>query len=515
MKKILTKLKNEKFTKVMIPVLCIFILISASIVLGFQKNTTAVPVDYTLLHRTNLTDSISIKGIVESEKSQKVYSSLNYKVKEVFVEAGDYVTEGKILAQLEIEDIERNLKKRKEEVISSQQTNINQLNNSQRILSEALDNLNNGTNSQIVSAETSLKTAEINLENAKKSYTDAVDDNNKGINSKVASAQSSLDTAKLDLDRKQSDYDNATQLFAAGGISQEEMNQAEKSLKNSQIQYNDALLNMENAKTSDSRTLDQAEENLKTAQTNYDNALKALNSAKTKAQQDIESYRSNVETAQIAVNNNSAQLSVEELEKQLADSAITSPVSGTVTAVYAKEGSSGQGLLFVVEDTNSLKITTYIKEYDVSRIKEGMKVIIRSDATGDDEYEGILSKIEPAASKNTNGDTASTSDVEFKAEVTVVSDETNLRIGMNTRMNIILDSKENVYIVPFESIKSTPEGQSVIFIIDDKGVLQETAVETGLETDFYTEISSDALYDGARIANDAGGLENGMKISFK
>ena len=515
MKKFSSAFKSKNSAKVIIPVMCVIIAVSASVVLGFQKDNASASADYTLLHKADLTDSISMKGIVESDNTQKVYSNLSYKVKEVFVEAGDYVKEGDILAQLETEDLERSLEKRKEEVSASHQSNINQLNNSQRILSEALSNLNNGTNSQIVSAETSLKTAEINLENTKKAYNDAVNDSNQGINTKLASAQSNLETAELDFNKRQKDYDNTKALFNAGGISLEELEQSEKTLKNAQIQYDDALLSLENAKTADSRTLEQAEENLKTAQTNYDNAVKALNSAKAKAQQDISDYKSKVESAQIAVNNKSNQLSIEELEKQLNDSAIYSPISGTVTAVYATEGSSGQGLLFIVEDTENLKITTYIKEYDVSKIKEGMKVVIRSDATGNDEYEGILSKIEPAAVKNTNGDTSSTTEVEFKAEIAVVSSETNLRIGMNTRTNIIISSKESVYSVPFESIKLGNNGQSTVFIIDDSGILHEIAVKTGLETDFYTEIESDALYDNARIASNITGLVDGMKTSLK
>lgn len=170
MKKFSSAFKSKNSAKVIIPVMCVIIAVSASVVLGFQKDNASASADYTLLHKADLTDSISMKGIVESDNTQKVYSNLSYKVKEVFVEAGDYVKEGDILAQLETEDLERSLEKRKEEVSASHQSNINQLNNSQRILSEALSNLNNGTNSQIVSAETSLKTAEINLENTKKAY---------------------------------------------------------------------------------------------------------------------------------------------------------------------------------------------------------------------------------------------------------------------------------------------------------------------------------------------------------
>lgn len=511
MKKIklyLSNLKNKKRAKAGLVALCAILIVGGYTVMSTTSGNAAVSVDYTELRKTNLTNSISVKGIVESEHSRKVYSNLNYTVKEVYVEVGDTVTEGSVLAQLDTEDLERSIAQKREDRTASEQSNQRQLVNNQRILTEASSNLSSGTNSQIANAEASLTTAELNLKNAQKAYDDAVTDNNNGINTLLTSAQSSLETIKIDLDKKQSNYEANKVLHSVGGVSLDEMNKSEQDLNNVQIQYNDALLNIENAKSSDTRSLEQAKENLETAQTNYDNAVKSLNSARTAAQQDIENYRNSVGNAQIAVNNNSSLLAIEDLEKQLEDSTIRSPIDGVVTAKYATEGASGQGLLFVIEKTDDLKVITYIKEYDVSNVKEGMKVIIRSDATGNMEYEGVLSKIEPAAVKNSSGGTANSSDVEFGAEIMVVSSETDLKIGMNTRMSIILESKDDVYCVPFESVRTDSKGVSTVFIVDDDGSAKETIVKTGMETDFFTEIEGDELYDGVKIASNISGMRD-------
>ena len=112
-------------------------------------------------------------------------------------------------------------------------------------------------------------------------------------------------------------------------------------------------------------------------------------------------------------------------------SVITAPISGTVTAVIAREGAPGLGLLFTVQD-DSLKITTSFREYDLGRIAAGMAVAISSDAAGSAVYTGVISRINPAAA-------VAAPVVQFEAEVLVTSLDTSLRIGMNVRLAVRLD----------------------------------------------------------------------------
>ena len=111
---------------------------------------------------------------------------------------------------------------------------------------------------------------------------------------------------------------------------------------------------------------------------------------------------------------------------------IRSPINGVVTAVYAREGVPGPGLLFVVEDTDNLRIITRFREYDIGRINPGMDAAISSGAAGDTVYTGTITRINPAANANAHASIA-----EFEAEVAVTSPNTGLRIGMNARVTII------------------------------------------------------------------------------
>jgi len=212
-------------------------------------------------------------------------------------------------------------------------------------------------------------------------------------------------------------------------------------------------------------------------------------------------------------------LAIEIMEKQFNDSVVRAPVSGTVTAVYAKEGRPGSGLLFVIEDTENLVIKTMIKEYDISKAKVGMKVDIKSDSTGNAVYEGVIGKIAPAAVKDINGETVlKSSDIEFEAQVKLVSRETDLRIGMNTRLNVILEKKDHVYCVPYDAIVTDLNGESSVYIASENGAKKQIAkqinISTGIETDFYVEISGPDLTDGMKVVSDASAVREGMQLNM-
>jgi RND family efflux transporter MFP subunit len=127
-----------------------------------------------------------------------------------------------------------------------------------------------------------------------------------------------------------------------------------------------------------------------------------------------------------------AQALVDSTRVALERSVLRSPINGTVTAVIAREGSVGMGLMFVVEDTDNLRVMTSFREYDLGRLATGMEVSITPIAAGSAGYAGVISRINPAAM-------AHSPVVEFEAEVLVTSVDTSLRIGMNTMLNVAVD----------------------------------------------------------------------------
>lgn len=482
-----------------------------------SAGTASAPIRYSELYQQELVNSISAKGIVESVNKSNVYSTLGFSIKTVNVEVGDAVTEGQILCQLDTSDLELSIEQQKADLSVSEKNSLNLLQDNQRILNDAASNLKNGTNGQVLNAETALKTAEINLQNAQTNYDNILKDYESESNSQIITAESNVNSSELDLDTKKTSYEKYKLLYEAGSLSKNEYEQAETAYTNAQNKYNDAVAALESAKTAEIRNLEQAETSLNSAKVNYNSAKETLNVTKQAASQEIEKYKSNVEGNQIAANTDSKLLAIQKLQKQFDDSTILAPMSGTVTAVYAKEGASVIGLLFVIEDTDNLKITTKIKEYDVGKVKPDMEVLIKSDSTGEAVYEGKISSIDPAAVKNASGDTASTSDVEFGSQIQVLSPGNDLKIGMNTRLTIVLERKKNVYSIPFDAAITNEKGENVIYTVaesEQKYIAKQINVTTGMETDFYIEISSDELEDGMKIINDASAVHDGMYVTL-
>ncbi|WP_089610596.1 HlyD family secretion protein [Dehalobacterium formicoaceticum] len=326
----------------------------------------------------------------------------------------------------------------------------------------------------------SSKTSGIELENKKRIYQDLKSQYEAGLNAEIINGENSVKTAETDLGSKRKTYESNKILLEGDTISRQEFDQSETS-------YNAAVIA-------------------------YDRAVASLKSTKTKIEQEIKTAEANMSIAQSNKDNDSQLIALQKLEKNLSDAKIKAPIDGTVTGVYAVEGSPGSGLLFVVEDTKNLMITTYVKEYDSGQVHPGQMVRIKSDATGDQVINGKVIKIAPASTKNAAGNIDTSGTVEFETEVSILDDHPELKIGMNTRLNIVLEEKQGVFAVPYDAVTTNSAGETIIYIVaDEKGkqIVKEAVVKTGMETDLYTEVSGAELAEGVIVVNNAAGVQPG------
>ena len=52
--------------------------------------------------------------------------------------------------------------------------------------------------------------------------------------------------------------------------------------------------------------------------------------------------------------------------------------------------------------------------------------------------------------------------------------------------------------MPYDCVQTNEAGESVIYV-DDNGERKEVVVETGIETDYYIEVSSDEISEGMTV----------------
>ena len=407
------------------------------------------------LKKGNIATYVSATGTVQSENVTSVYSNLNYPVKTVHVKAGDPVSAGDMLCELDASSLESQIAQKSASANTAYQK----------------------AQQSLAVAQNDLDTHNYNVE--------------RGYDSALANAEASVKTAELDLASAASDYRAA------------------------RAEYNDAIQDNESSDATLEKlysTQEQRRIAWEKAEYNLEKAKDSLRIAEIANKEDAISLRQKVDSAKLSTNLSDQWLAIEDLKADLEKAIVTAPVSGVVTAVMAVEGGSGSGELFIIQDAGNLRILTNIKEYDIGGVAPGNRVTIESDATGDRVFEGELAKIAPTSTTTAKGEDSVSTDVEFAAEVAVATKNSGLRIGMTTRLSIITDEHKDVFAVPYESVGRDPEGNPVVYRVvageDGKTSYEIIPVTVGLESELYTEVSSDRLTEGMQIlksADDAGG----------
>ena len=434
--------------------------------------------------RGELTLSISASGVVQSESAQNVYSTLAFRVDTVFVEAGQYVRQGDVLAQLDTESLELDIRQQLA-TLDSAETNIDlDIDARFRAYSDA-----RARSSQSVS-------------NSRRAYELLESQVRDGRHPELVNAQTAVDNARQDLDVKKQSYDDSAFLFELGELSQLSLDNSLTALEASQRNYDVATTNQQ-------ILIDRLNNDVETARRNYETTLLTT-------QQEVANASSMYENAVATSSNEVAKINLERLEKQLRDATITAPISGTVTSVYAQEGNPGNGLLFIIEDLQALEIVTRVREFDVSNVEPRMPVMIRSDATGERDIQGSVKSIAPTSERTPAGAIIRANVVDYETMVAVDEPDSGLKVGMNARMSIVLDSRDDVLFVPYDSVFENADGSFSLFVLDeaDSGthIVRSIPVSVGLETDFAVEVSGEGVYEGLVIVSNPLSVTEGGEV---
>ena len=321
------------------------------------------------------------------------------------------------------------------------------------------------------------------------------------------SAQSQASAAERTLEEAEAAYDTAqTQYRAALNSADDALEDYADAVDTAYEAYLDAQVTLENTQADAQETLADYADRLNTAYAAYESAQAGLESTENAAQNQLQSYQDSLNSAYANASTSTGEVSLRQLRADLEGTEITAPAAGTVTAVYAEVGSSGAGLLFVIEDVDNLVVATSVKDYDVASVSTGMAVAIQSDSTGDEVYDGEVTSIAPTAAKNAAGETDTSGDISFATDVAVTSQDTGLRIGMSVELNFVLDEALNALSVPYDAVYENDQGQTCLLVLeegeDGEILLTELPVTTGLETDLDIAVEGDGLTEGVQVVTD-------------
>ncbi len=495
----------------------------------------------------DITSTVNATGYVRSDNSRSLTTTLmNLEVTGVNVEVGDKVSVGQALVSFDTEDIEENLADARESLNVSQAQSGLTVKGAERNLADAVG----ARDYQITGAMKDLDYSKTTYEDAVADYHDTV----KELEEKRKEEEDrkrDRDDREKDMDRAKDRLEKARKEQSGSGLSPDLLDQinegtvsgneileniagafdtgavtaAQAEYQTASADYSAAAADYEKAKA-EREALESSVDAKKTAMdANYrtydraadtfNNTVRMQNSAVAGSQDSLTNSRLSATIGSQAQENQ-----VETYEKQLEKGILTSPINGTVTAVNVKEGDTyGGGVIVTIQDCEDFIVEAEIDEYDISDIKEGMKVLFKTDATREEQLEGEVTFVSPvptsaAASSSAMGSGSATSlttgggKATYQIKVAIRTATDRLRLGMTAKMNIVLNEVEHVLTVPYDAVQTDENGDTVVYVLeqtmDAEGkTTQEqrpVAVTVGTEGDYYVEVSGDGLEEGMKVA---------------
>lgn len=480
-------LKKRKKTVIICVIIAIIVL---ALVIGgiWKKNTSAATssnITTEKVVRTTIDSSVSATGKVKSKKSTDVSADVaNVKVKSVAVSVGDKVKKGQVLCKFDVNDADESLQDAQQDLNNQETAQSLSKASAERAYELALKT----RKVQIESATLDKKSAKTAYESARSAY--------KGGKTKLASLESDMDAAEEeyeDLIDSSASSDEITQASVDYAVARATYISYESTYATLKSTYLSAKLTYEKADSAYQATVD------------------AQNAAVANAKDAITS-------AEIGTSTSAAEGQVRTYKQTVKNGVLYSPVSGTVTDVnYSAGDTYTSGTVVTIKNTNNLYITTNVDEYDINNVTDGMRVLIKTDATGDEILYGKVKEIAPTAAGDSSsastltGVTASasgsssssdSSDATYKVKISLDSQDSRLKIDMTAKLSLLIAEKSNVLAVPYDAVYKTSTGKTYIKEVissNKSSASSETRripVTVGIESGYYVEIVGDGIKEG-------------------
>ncbi|MBS1596973.1 MAG: HlyD family efflux transporter periplasmic adaptor subunit [Bacteroidetes bacterium] len=119
-------------------------------------------------------------------------------------------------------------------------------------------------------------------------------------------------------------------------------------------------------------------------------------------------------------------------------------------------------------ETKSRLIRLAVDQQDISRLKIGQEVLLKTDVTGSTIYKASISKIYP---------TMNETDQTFRVDAVFLDNTDQHYIHSSVEANIIIQKKNNVLVVPRQALVSDDSVQ-----VKESGKIKTVAVKTGIHT---------------------------------
>ena len=337
------------------------------------------------------------------------------------------------------------------------------------------------------------------VKTAKKAY-EKVKDKRTTLKANMEAAQKTYEEAKAnyekasevtDVDLTSNIYDTYKNAEAAYEQAKAEYDRVEQSKQNYE--------NAKQQKTEKKDAYDNAETEVSNAYSKYEAAQNEAAKQNAKNAETITDRKEEYSITATETSNNleNQKNKVDQVADKLDDCVVTSPISGVVTSVLVEVGDTYKGEeIAIIQDSENFVVDATVDEYDIGDIAKGMKAVIKTDATGDEELEGEVTFVAPTpnSTQGNAGNSSNTSN--YSIQITLKDKNERLRVGMTAKTSIVLGSASDVYAVAYDCVETDQEGAQKVVLVSDKLVENmfdgdyvaalESTIDVNLNNRYYT-----------------------------
>jgi HlyD family secretion protein len=446
--------------KVWIPIVVILVLAAAGVfvlpALTAGQAAANSPYQTSPLSRGSLTATVGATGTIRAKQTAILNWQTSGTVESIEVKVGDSVAKDERLASLSQTSLSQQIILAQADLVTAKRN---------------LENLEK-SNLSTSQAEQALAVALKNLDDARekkdsKKFT-------KADQSVIDAAYANYILAKEELEDVQADYDGTRWKAEDDPVRAAATAKYTAALK----KRDTALANYNYAKSYPDE-LEQAE---------IDANLALAESKVKDAQREYDRLKAGADPEDIAA----AKARVAAIEATLKSAYIEAPFAGTVTDVKSKVGDqvSMSTTGFRIDDLSHLYADIDVTEVDINRVKVGQDVTLTFDAIPDKTYNGIVTEVGAVG-------TSLQGVVNFTVTVEVTDGDENVKPGMTSAVNIIVNQLDNILLIPNRAVR-LKEGERVVYVLKN-GVPTPVKITIGASSDTSSEFLSGDLKEGNLI----------------
>jgi RND family efflux transporter MFP subunit len=218
---------------------------------------------------------------------------------------------------------------------------------------------------------------------------------------------------------------------------------------------------------------------------------------------------SEIEYLQSQTQKQSLENNIATLRQQMRKSIVTSPISGTIDEVYAKQGEQANPAMPIarVVNVSDVKIVADVPENYLSSVKKGDKVKIFFGALGT-EMEQKVTFV---------GQTINMANRTFKVQIDLPNKDGAIKPNLVGTVKINDFQAENTITVPTNLIQIGTNGSKFVYVVKEEGgkkIAKKVLVKTGMSYEGSTVVSEGLSATDQIISKGYSEVVDGENIRF-